>query len=153
MIKGISHITFIVSDLGRTAQLLKSIFNAVEVYSSGDAMFSLSREKFFLLNDGLWIAIMEGEPLAEKTYNHVAFQIEKEDLNEYRNRIQQLGLQLKESRSRVAGEGYSLYFYDFDNHLFELHTGSLDQRLKSYSLRQEMNQEQKAVAQTTGAIA
>ncbi|MDP3309636.1 MAG: FosX/FosE/FosI family fosfomycin resistance thiol transferase, partial [Polaromonas sp.] len=24
------------------------------------------------------------------------------------------------------------YFYDFDNHLFELHTGTLDERLRQY---------------------
>jgi hypothetical protein len=39
----------------------------------------------------------------------------------------------KASRSRGAGEGYSIYFYDFDNHLFELHTGSLPERLEHYS--------------------
>ena len=30
-------------------------------------------------------------------------------------------------------EGRSLYFYHFDNHLFELHTGTLDERLRSYT--------------------
>jgi hypothetical protein len=33
----------------------------------------------------------------------------------------------------VEGEGQSLYFYDFDNHLFELHTGTLAQRLARYA--------------------
>ncbi|MGC3347905.1 FosX/FosE/FosI family fosfomycin resistance thiol transferase, partial [Enterococcus faecium] len=32
----------------------------------------------------------------------------------------------------VKGEASSIYFYDFDNHLFELHTGTLQERLKSY---------------------
>lgn len=39
---------------------------------------------------------------------------------------------LKSPRPRVEGEGQSLYFYDFDNHLFELHTGTLAQRLVRY---------------------
>lgn len=132
MIQGISHITFIVSNLERTAELLKSVFGAMEVYSSGEKTFSLSKEKFFLISD-LWIAIMEGQPLAEKTYNHVAFQIRAEDFDDYAQRIRGLGLELKEARERIPGEGQSLYFYDFDNHLFELHTGTLEQRLKSYS--------------------
>lgn len=33
----------------------------------------------------------------------------------------------------VAMEGGSLYFYDFDNNLFELHTRTLEQRLERYS--------------------
>ena len=36
-------------------------------------------------------------------------------------------------RARVEGEGQSLYVYDFDNHLFELHTGTLAQRLARYA--------------------
>ena len=94
-------------------------------------MFSRSREKFFLL-DGLWIAIMEGPSLPEKTYNHVALQVSERDLDEYASRIKNSGLEIEESRNRIQGEGRSLYFYDFDNHLFELHTGTLEQRLESY---------------------
>jgi len=132
MIQGISHITFIVSDLDRMTDLLKTVFGAEEVYSSGEKTFSISKEKFFLVN-GLWIAIMEGMPLSERTYNHVAFQIRDEDLDDIALRIKSLGLEVREARNRIAGEGQSLYFYDFDNHLFELHTGTLDQRLQSYS--------------------
>lgn len=36
------------------------------------------------------------------------------------------------SRLRIDGEGHSLYFYDHDNHLFELQTGTLDERLEQY---------------------
>lgn len=140
MIQGISHITFIVSDLNKMAHLLEFVFDAKEVYSSGEGAFSLSKEKFFLIND-LWIAIMEGKPLSEKSYNHVAFKVNEEDLDEYAERIRNLGLEMKETRSRIPGEGQSLYFYDFDNHLFELHTGTLEQRLERYSQTQAKRQE------------
>ena len=40
---------------------------------------------------------------------------------------------MKPPRSRIDGEGYSIYFYDYDNNLFELHTGTIDERLDSYS--------------------
>ncbi len=86
-----------------------------------------------LVND-LWIAIMQGEPLSEKTYNHIAFQISECDFIEYEQRVQSLGVQIKDPRNRVDGEGRSLYFYDYDNHLFELHTGTLDERLNTYNL-------------------
>lgn len=131
MIQGISHITFVVRDLEMMSQFLTSIFDAQEVYSSGKQTFSISKEKFFLIND-LWIAIMEGESVAEKTYNHVAFKITEEDFGLYAQRIRSLGVEMKEGRSRVEGEGRSLYFYDYDNHLFELHTGTLNQRLQRY---------------------
>jgi fosfomycin resistance protein FosX len=111
-IEGLSHITFIVRDL--------------------DRIFSLSKERFFLVG-GLWIAVMEGEPLPIRTYNHIAFKIDDADYDSYLARIRSLGLELREGRSRVEGEGRSIYFYDHDNHMFELHTGTLEQRLARYS--------------------
>jgi len=131
MIERLSHITFMVRDLDRMSRFLNVIFDAKEVYSSGDNLFSISNEKFFLICD-IWIAIIEGEALLKQTYNHVAFKIADSDLETYRNRIRSLGLECNEGRSRVEGEGNSLYFYDYDNHLFELHTGTLEKRLARY---------------------
>jgi len=132
MIQALSHITFIVSDLDRMTRLLATIFDAEEVYSSNEQTFSIAKEKFFLIN-GLWVAIMEGNPLSEKTYNHIAFKILEKDMDLYTHRIEGLGLELKKARSRIVGEGHSLYFYDYDNHLFELHTGTLQERLRIYA--------------------
>ena len=131
MIEGLSHITFVVSDLERTSHFLTEIFDAREVYSSGEEEFSISKEKFLLIN-GLWIAIMEGDSLTEKTYNHVALKVSEVDFEKYLERVRSMNLETLEGRNRVEGEGKSLYFYDYDNHLFELHTGTLDQRIKSY---------------------
>ncbi|MBC1569953.1 FosX/FosE/FosI family fosfomycin resistance thiol transferase [Listeria sp. FSL L7-0233] len=131
MISGLSHITLIVKDLNRTTAFLQNIFDAEEIYSSGDKTFSLSKEKFFLIA-GLWICIMEGDSLQERTYNHIAFQIQSEEVDEYIERIKALGVEIKPERPRVKGEGRSIYFYDFDNHLFELHAGTLEERLKRY---------------------
>ncbi|WP_138502937.1 FosX/FosE/FosI family fosfomycin resistance hydrolase [Nostoc sp. PA-18-2419] len=131
MIQGISHITFIVKDLEKMKNFLTFIFDAKEVYSSGEQTFSISKEKFFLINN-LWVAIMEGEPLLEKTYNHLALKIAEQDYELYAARVKTLGVEVNEGRTRVEGEGRSLYFYDYDNHLFELHTGTLNQRLQRY---------------------
>ena len=103
-----------------------------EVYSSGDASFSLSREKFFVAG-GIWIAIMEGESLATRTYNHVAFKVTADQLAKAWVAAEKLELDIRQPRSRVDGEGQSLYFHDHDNHLFELHTGTLDERLARYA--------------------
>jgi catechol 2,3-dioxygenase-like lactoylglutathione lyase family enzyme len=131
VMEGISHITFIVKDLEKTAAFLKHIFDAQEVYSSDDKRFSIAEEKFFLIA-GQWFAVMEGEPLKERTYNHVAFKIKEEEFTLYEERVKTLGVDCRPPRARVEGEGRSLYFYDFDNHLFELHTGTLTERLKRY---------------------
>jgi len=132
MIEGISHITLIVRDLDKTTQLLKYVFDAQEVYSSGVNTHSLSPEKFFLIG-GVWIAIMCGEPLPIKSYNHIAFKISSEKLEIYRQRLLDVRVEVMPARNRSQGEGESLYFYDFDNHLFELHAGELSKRLDAYA--------------------
>jgi len=93
----ISHITFIVHDLDKAKLFFKTVFDAKEIYSSGNKTHSLSKE-----------------------------------LDNYETRIRTLGLEIKEGRSRMDGEAQSLYFYDFDNHLFEIHTRTLEQRLITY---------------------
>jgi catechol 2,3-dioxygenase-like lactoylglutathione lyase family enzyme len=132
MVEGISHITFIVQDLEKMKHIIVEVLGGEEVYSSGDETFSVSKEKFFLVN-GSWIATMEGESLNMRTYNHVAFKVQPDDLPRYKRAIERLGLEMKESRPRVEGEGQSIYFYDYDNHMFELHTGTLEERLERYA--------------------
>jgi len=142
MVRGLSHMTFVVRDLDRMEVLLTTVLDARKVYDSGDQTFSVSRERFFLVGDGagdpdapapIWIATMEGEPLPSRTYNHVAFKIEETDYERYLAAIQSLGLEVREGRARVDGEGSSIYFHDGDNHLFELHTGTLSERLARYA--------------------
>jgi fosfomycin resistance protein FosX len=134
MIEGLSHITFLVRDLDRMEELLVSVLDARKIYDSGDDTFSLSKERFFDIG-GVWVATMEGDALADKTYNHVAFKMGVDEYDERLARIQALGLEVREGRSRVQGEGHSIYFYDHDNHMFELHSGTLEERLHRYTQR------------------
>lgn len=131
MITGISHITFIVKNLDRTANLFKKVFDAKEIYTSEEKKHSLYKEKFFLIGNQ-WIAIMESEAIVHRTYHHIAFKIEEQDVDIYLKKIKNLNLELKPPRQRMSGEGHSIYFHDYDNNLFELHTGTLSQRLTSY---------------------
>ncbi|RLK07785.1 FosX/FosE/FosI family fosfomycin resistance hydrolase [Ruegeria conchae] len=132
MIEGLSHITFITRDLDKMEEVLTTILDAKKIYDSGDRTFSLSKERFFDIG-GVWVAIMEGDPLSEKTYNHVAFKMGVDEYDDRLQRIRSLGLEIREGRSRVPGEGQSIYFYDYDNHMFELHSGTLEERLKRYA--------------------
>jgi fosfomycin resistance protein FosX len=131
MIEAVSHMTFIVRDVERTGRLFQDIFDADELYDGGGKNFSISQEKFFMIG-GVWIAVMEGEPLPGRSYNHVAFKISDSEFDDYAWRINQLEVEVLPGRARVEGEGRSIYFYDYDNHLFELHTGTLDERLTRY---------------------
>jgi fosfomycin resistance protein FosX len=132
MIQGLSHVTFVVRDLDRMEALLTSVLGARKVYDSGDETFSLSKERFFVAG-GLWLATMGGEPLPSRTYDHVAFKIDEADHDDLLDRVRSLGLEVREGRPRVDGEGRSIYFHDHDNHLFELHTGTLGARLSRYA--------------------
>ena len=114
---------------------------AVRVYGSGSDTFSLSEERFFLIGDGDTAtpraAIMQGDTDCRAPTTTVAFQVQREDLPALRETIVQLGLDIRPPRSRVDGEGDSIYFHDHDGHLFELHAGSLRERLTAYSAAAE----------------
>jgi catechol 2,3-dioxygenase-like lactoylglutathione lyase family enzyme len=129
--RGLSHLTLIVRDLERTSEFFRQALGAAEVYDSGDRQFSLAREKFFLLG-GVWLAFMQGEPI-ERSYHHVAFAVDDDELAIDESRLIAAGVEVKPPRPRVEGEGRSLYFYDLDNNLFELHTGTLQERLERYA--------------------
>ena len=132
-ISGISHITFVCKNLERSAKMFEDLFGAKQVYSSDGENYSISNEKFFLIGD-LWIALMEGDSV-DKTYNNIAFQIHEEEIGVFKEKISSLGLDILHGRQRVAAEAESLYFYDYDNHLFELYTGTLEKRLSFYKDR------------------
>jgi len=127
----ISHITFICRDIVKSAQLFCDLFGGKEIYSSDPHNFSISKEKFLLIGHH-WIALMEGNPI-EQSYNHIAFHIKEDDLPTYESKLMHYGLKIMPSRARHPEEGQSIYFYDYDNHLFELHTGTLEKRLEFYS--------------------
>ena len=138
MTEGLSHITFICRDLDRMEEILTRVLNARKIYDSGGEGFSLSPERFFDIG-GVWVAVMQGDALPERSYNHVAFKIADADYDARLAVIRELALDVRESRPRVAGEGRSIYFHDADNHLFELHTGTLQERLARYEGSRKTN--------------
>lgn len=75
---------------------------------------------------------MEGDPPAQRSYQQVAFSVDAAELPLYQARLEAIGVELSPARQRVDGEGESLHFHDFDNHLFELHSGTLRERLARY---------------------
>ncbi|WP_333824755.1 FosX/FosE/FosI family fosfomycin resistance hydrolase [Pinisolibacter sp.] len=142
MVLGLSHITFVVRDLESVEEILTTVLGARRVYDSGANTFSLSPERFFLVGGEpgdadapapIWIAIMQGERPTTRSYDHVALRIAEADHDRSLAAVRSLGLDLREGRPRVPGEGRSIYFHDHDGHLFELHTGTLGERLARYA--------------------
>lgn len=134
MIDSLSHMTFVVKDLAKMGQFLEDIFAAKQVYASDEKAFSIMPERFYLIGE-IWIGIMQTEDEIERSYNHIAFKINDADFDMYEQRLIDHKIEMLPPRPRVKGEGRSLYFYDFDNHLFELHSGTLNERLVRYKLK------------------
>lgn len=103
MIETISHITIIVRDIEKTGHFLQTIFDAKEVYDSSQKNFSLSYEKFFVVG-GVWMAVMEGSPISERSYNHIAFRIPDSEFDEYVSRIKKLGVEIRPGRDPKISE-------------------------------------------------
>lgn len=127
----LSHITFISADPDRMEEMLIRVLKARKLYDSGERTYSLSRERFYDIG-GVWVAVMEGDSLTARSYNHVAFHVDEEEMEERLAEIAALGLEVLPGRSRVEGEGDSIYFYGPDGHLIELHSGTLEDRLRRY---------------------
>ena len=78
-IKGLSHITLVCADLDRMEEVLVKVLRARRVYDSGTDTFSVSEERFFIVGeanpydelDGVWMAVMKGDPLDQRSYNHI----------------------------------------------------------------------------------
>ncbi len=119
-IKNINHLAFACEDLEKSTHLFQYIFGA-------KLLKTTQEEKFLKLTD-FWIILIKGKAL-EKSYNHYAFQIDPKDLPEFAEKIKSLKLTVLPGKERAVGENHSLYFYDYDNHLFELHTGDLQTTL------------------------
>ena len=117
--------------------VVTDVLSGREVYASGAKQHSIAPEKFFLVGD-VWVAIMQGASLPARSYNHVAFKTDDAGLTKAKLAIERLELEMLPSRPRVEGEAQSLYFYDYDNHLFELHTGTLEERLAAYKKLDEL---------------
>ena len=132
-IKGLNHITFAVADIDRAAEFYTQVLGA--------KLLVKGKKTVYLDLAGIWLAHnLEPGAKAAETYTHIAFSVAEEDLDTYRRRLQERGIQLRRDRIRNPREGRSLYFRDPDGHLLELHTKTRADRIEYYrSTRRDMD--------------
>lgn len=131
-IQSINHLCFSVSDLDRSIEFYENVFGA-RILVKGRKL------AYFDLN-GMWIALNQEDVernTTERTYTHIAFTIEESDYELLVSRLTALNVTLLTGRERDEQDKRSIYFLDPDGHMFEFHTGSLQERLQYYRAEKE----------------
>ncbi|WP_044478150.1 metallothiol transferase FosB [Paenibacillus antibioticophila] len=126
-IQGINHFCFSVSDLDKSIEFYSQVFEAKLLVKG-------RRLAYFDLN-GLWVALNQEDVFRDpsnRTYTHIAFTIDKEDFELMITKLKNLKVEVLPGREREERDKKSLYFLDPDGHMFEFHTGQLQDRLDYY---------------------
>ena len=120
MLESISHIAVIVKDPARTAALFRDLFSARVVERKDDA----GHLETFIRLGGTWIVLVGASVQRARTGDHIAFHATVEILEATVAKLQAMGREFIRARSNRA-----LYFFDYDEHVFELDTEDIDKEL------------------------
>jgi catechol 2,3-dioxygenase-like lactoylglutathione lyase family enzyme len=122
MLGPISHVALIVSDPARTAGLFQQLFDAPTV----QRVDAEGHDETFVRLGETWFLLAAGSMERPRTGDHIAFRVSKAAVDATVAKLKAMGLEYILARSDT-----SLYFFDYDNHVFELDTTDLDAELQA----------------------
>lgn len=120
MLKSISHVALTVKDPARTAKLFQDLFGARVLERKDD---DGHLETFVRLGDA-WFVLVGAQVERKRTGDHVAFHATPDILEATAVKLEAMGREFIRARGNTA-----LYFFDYDDHVFELETHDLDKEL------------------------
>jgi catechol 2,3-dioxygenase-like lactoylglutathione lyase family enzyme len=120
VLMSIGHIALVVADPARTALLFEALF-AAKAVRRVDAD---GHDEMFINLGGTWFLLAKANVERTRTGDHIAFRVAKADLLATVDKLKAMNLEFMLARSDS-----SLYFFDYDNHVFELDTTDLGSEL------------------------
>jgi catechol 2,3-dioxygenase-like lactoylglutathione lyase family enzyme len=120
MLESISHVALVVKDPAKTAALFQDLFDARTVQRKDDE----GHLETFVKLGGAWIVLVGAPVQRTRTGDHIAFQATPDIIEATVAKLQKMGREFVRARSDRA-----LYFFDYDDHVFELNTEDIDEEI------------------------
>lgn len=122
MLGPISHVALVVADPARTAALFQDLFAAPTVTRVDEE----GHDETFVRLGETWFLLASGRMERPRTGDHIAFRVSKAEMHAALAKLKAMSLEFILARSDT-----SLYFFDYDNHVFELDTADLAAELQA----------------------
>ena len=121
MLESISHIALVVKDPASTAALFHDLFGASVLQRDDEE----GHHETFIRLGGIWIVLVGAPVQRARTGDHIAFRATPEVIEATVAKLEAMGREFIRARADRA-----LYFFDDDDHVFELDTEDMDQTLR-----------------------
>lgn len=121
MLESISHIALVVRDPAKTAALFRDLFGARAVEREDED----GHHEISVRLGGIWIVLVGAPVQRARTGDHIAFRATPAVIEATVAKLQAMGREFIRARSDRA-----LYFFDDDDHVFELDSEDIDSELR-----------------------